>query len=270
VQSPTALFGQVHTFDLPERAIHSVGAQGKWTDDELTAESPLHLAQGKRSRSSAHEGVSVVDISKLRQEYVDEPLALDDLKDHPIKQFEGWFQRACNAEIREPNAMVLATVDHDGPAQRTVLLKYYDYQGFVFFTNYGSRKARHIGQNVNVGLLFPWYPLQRQVEINGRAHRVSTAESLKYFATRPRGAQLGAWASPQSSVVKAPGLFQAKLEELKGKFAGSEVPMPSFWGGFRVVPHRFEFWQGRPNRVHDRFQYSRQDDDRWVIERLAP
>jgi pyridoxamine 5'-phosphate oxidase len=187
-----------------------------------------------------------------------------------MKQFEDWFQQACSAAIPEPNAMVLATVEADAPTQRTVLLKIFDQQGFVFFTNFGSRKARQIGQNTNVCLLFPWYPLQRQVEISGQAHKISAAESLKYFATRPRGAQLGAWASPQSSVVKAPGLFEAKLDELKRKFADSVVPLPSFWGGFRVVPQRFEFWQGRPNRLHDRYQYSKQSDDCWLIERLAP
>ncbi len=224
----------------------------------------IHFEQSK------HCGVNFVDISKLRREYDPGTWSLGDLPQDPLRQFEDWFQQACSSGIPEPNAMVLATVDQGVPAQRTVLLKYFDHRGFVFFTNYESRKARHIGINANVSLLFPWYPLQRQVEINGRAEKVSTSESLKYFALRPRNAQLGAWASPQSSVVTTTGLIQAKLEEMKRKFANGEVPVPSFWGGMRVVPHRFEFWQGRPSRLHDRFHYSKQEDDRWRIEQLAP
>ncbi len=211
-----------------------------------------------------------MDIRKLRREYDQGKWSIDDLAQDPLKQFEGWFQQACSATIPEPNAMVLATMGQDGPAQRTVLLKYFDHRGFVFFTNYESRKARHIGRNANVCLLFPWYSLQRQVEISGRAEKVSASESLNYFASRPRGAQSGAWASPQSSVVTTSGLVQAKLEEMKRKFANGKVPLPSFWGGVRVIPQRFEFWQGRPSRLHDRFQYSRQENDGWLIEQLAP
>ncbi len=211
-----------------------------------------------------------MDAGSLRTEYNRDALTLDDLNVDPTRQFEGWFQQACQAAIPEPNGMVLATVEQGAATQRTVLLKYFDHQGFVFYTNYGSRKARQIGQNNQVCLLFPWYPLQRQVEINGHAEKISTADSLKYFVTRPRGAQLGAWASPQSSVVKAPGMIMSQLEEMAQKFAGGEVPLPSFWGGYRVVPYRFEFWQGRPNRLHDRFQYSRRADGGWEISQLAP
>ncbi len=210
-----------------------------------------------------------MDLSKLRREYGDALPPFDHPLDDPLKQFEAWFQQACQAALPEPNAMVLATIGEKGPTQRTVLLKYYDQHGFVFFTNYGSRKARHIEQDAHVALLFPWYPLQRQVEINGRAEKTTTLESLKYFAARPRGAQLGAWASPQSSVVKSPAFFEAKLAELRHKFADGEIPWPTFWGGYRVVPYRFEFWQGRENRLHDRQQYVWQDGQ-WQIERLAP
>lgn len=211
-----------------------------------------------------------MDISNLRREYDPGTWTRDELPSDPLRQFEDWFQQACSAAIPEPNAMVLATVEQGVPTQRTVLLKYFDHQGFVFFTNYESREARHIRSNGNVCLLFPWYPLQRQVEINGRAENISTSESLRYFALRPRGAQLGAWASPQSSVITSAGLIQAKLEEMKRKFVHGEVPLPSFWGGIRVVPQRFEFWQGRPSRLHDRFQYSQQEDRSWRIEQLAP
>ena len=214
-------------------------------------------------------GDNFVDLSRFRREYSHSPWAIEDLHPDPMKQFEDWFQEACGAGIPDPNAMVLATIGQGAPTQRTVLLKYYDHQGIVFFTNYASRKARHIDQNADVCLLFPWYLLQRQVEINGRAIKISAAQSVKYFLARPRGAQLGAWASPQSSVIKTTHLLEAKFEELKRRFSGRPVPCPSFWGGYRVIPNRFEFWQGCPNRMHDRYQYTRQDE-RWMIEQLAP
>ncbi len=186
------------------------------------------------------------DLHDQRRDYHSEPLEASDLSADPFVQFEQWYQAAVGARLLEPNAMVLATVDESArPAQRTVLLKYYDAHGFVFFTNYSSRKAKHIAGNAHVSLLFQWLPMQRQVEINGRAERVSTAESLKYFATRPRGSQLGAWVSEQSSVITSRSLLDAKLAEMKQKFLHSEVPLPSFWGGFRIVPDRFEFWQGK-------------------------
>ena len=199
------------------------------------------------------------------------PLLDDGMLDEPFKQFEAWYHAAVAAEVLEPNAMTLATVEGNGrPSQRTVLLKYYDREGFVFFTNYGSRKATQIASNDNVSLLFVWLTLHRQIEICGRAEKISTAESLKYFAMRPRGSQLGAWVSEQSSVITSRSILDAKLAELKQKFSHGDISLPSFWGGFRVVPERFEFWQGQPNRLHDRFEYLSMPDQTWQRQRLAP
>lgn len=206
-----------------------------------------------------------------RREYNATPIDETTMAATPFLQFEQWYQTALEEELLEPNAMVLATVDERGqPTQRTVLLKYFDTSGFVFFTNLESRKSRQIAQNAQVSLLFQWLPLQRQLAVEGRAERVSTLESMKYFASRPRGSQLGAWVSRQSTVISSRSLLENKLAELKQKFAAGEVPWPSFWGGFRVVPQRVEFWQGQPNRLHDRIEYIRQPDDNWSRQRLAP
>ena len=168
--------------------------------------------------------------------------------------------------------MTLATVDGDGrPTQRTVLLKYFDTSGFVFFTNYQSRKVRQIEQNQHVSLLFRWLELQRQVEINGMATRISSAESVRYFALRPRGSQLGAWVSEQSTVVSTRGILQNKFAEMKQRFSAGKIPMPPHWGGLRVSPVRIEFWQGGLNRLHDRIEYTpAEGDDGWKRQRLAP
>ena len=194
-----------------------------------------------------------------------------DLDKSPFRQFENWFQTASDAGLDEPNAMSLATVSDKGtPSLRTVLLKVWDEKGFVFFTNHGSRKAQDIAVNPNVALLFYWAPLHRQIRVEGTAQKVSTMESLKYFVTRPRGSQLGAWCSEQSSTISSRAILHAKLAEIKQKFQGGEVPLPSFWGGFRVVPARFEFWQAGDDRLHDRFAYEPESDDTWSIRRLAP
>jgi pyridoxamine 5'-phosphate oxidase len=167
--------------------------------------------------------------------------------------------------------MTLATATTQAqPFVRMVLLKYFDSQGFVFFTNYESKKARQIAENPQVSLLFFWAALQRQVIIQGTAIKISTAESLKYFATRPRGSQLGAWCSQQSMAISSRKMLEMKFEEIQRKFLNRQVPLPSFWGGYRIVPSSFEFWQGRPNRLHDRFLYSHSEDRVWNIERLAP
>ena len=208
---------------------------------------------------------------ETHSEYTRGHLDLEQLKPSPLDQFALWFQEAMDARVVEPNAMSLATTGADQrPLVRTVLLKSYDERGFVFFTNFQSRKARQISENANVSLLFPWLALERQVIVCGSAEKVSTAETLAYFITRPRGSQLGAWVSAQSSIITTRSLLEQKWEEMKRKFGEGQVPLPSFWGGYRVVPREIEFWQGRPSRLHDRFLYTRQTDGSWDIDRLAP
>lgn len=212
-----------------------------------------------------------MDLGALRRNYNQQGLDLQDLDADPFQQFSLWFEQACQADILEPNALVLATVSPSGqPFQRTVLLKYFDQDGFVFFTNYGSRKAQHIEANTQVSLLFPWYALERQLAIRGTAQKISSAESLKYFLSRPRGSQLGAWVSQQSTIISSRQLLEMQFEKIKEKFLNQEIPLPDFWGGYRVKPTSFEFWQGRPNRLHDRFLYSRDDTTIWTIARLSP
>lgn len=211
-----------------------------------------------------------MDLTFMRQGYQNEGLSKEELSPDPFFQFEAWFKEANETEPI-PNAMSLATVNHSGsPMMRTVLLKLFDDNGFVFFTNYKSRKAEQISENQNVAVLFNWVALERQVSINGVAEKVERSESLKYFMGRPRGSQLGAWVSDQHSVLSSRKILEMKLDEIKRKFGENEIPLPEFWGGFRIKPKRFEFWQGRPNRLHDRFLYSKIDDESWKIERLAP
>ncbi len=210
-------------------------------------------------------------LAAMRADYGRARLRRADLRADPIAQFEAWLADAVNAQLTEPNAMSLATATADGrPLVRTVLLKGLDARGFVFFTNLESRKARHIAGNPHVSLLFPWLPLERQVIVTGEAAKISVAESLKYFLARPHDSQLAAWASRQSTVIESRKMLEMEWEHLKAKFSAGKVPLPSFWGGFRVKPVTIEFWQGGQNRLHDRFQYTRQADDSWVIERLAP
>ncbi|MBT8448368.1 MAG: pyridoxamine 5'-phosphate oxidase [Gammaproteobacteria bacterium] len=211
-----------------------------------------------------------MDINDHHKEYARSGLSRNELLDEPMKQFEQWFLQAETAGLKYPNAMSLATAGSDGmPSVRTVLLKIYDEQGLIFFTNYGSSKAKQIQENPKAGLLFHWLELERQVKISGAVERISQAESLKYFATRPRGSQLGAWCSDQSQPLSSRQMLETSWQQMKDKFHNKEVPLPDFWGGYRVIPETIEFWQGRTSRLHDRFEYQRSDSG-WIIQRLAP
>ncbi|MFI3246624.1 MAG: pyridoxamine 5'-phosphate oxidase [Ferrimonas sp.] len=211
------------------------------------------------------------DLTAIRREYLEGGLRSRDLPADPLVLFERWIEQAQAAELRDPTSMSLATVDEQGqPFQRIVLLKQFDERGFVFYTNLGSRKAQHISHNAQVSLLFPWHDLERQVHVTGRAERLSTTEVLKYFASRPRDSQLGAWASHQSSILSARGVLEGSFLKMKQKFAKGEVPLPDFWGGYRVSVDSMEFWQGGAKRLHDRFLYERDPQQQWQHQRLAP
>lgn len=211
-----------------------------------------------------------MDLTALREDYKKARLDREDLKTDPLAQFRTWMEQAQRAQVPEPNAMTLATVDAEGqPFTRVVLLKRMDERGLVFFTNFGSRKAEQMEANPRVSVCFNWLHLERQVSINGTVEKISTAESLAYFVTRPLGSRLGAWVSEQSKVIKSRSLLESKWAEMKQKFSDGEVPLPSFWGGYRITPDRFEFWQGRQNRLHDRFLYEKSGGG-WTIERLQP
>ena len=211
-----------------------------------------------------------MDLSDFRKEYSDRGLHQDELAADPFTQFTRWFEQATELGLHEPNAMTLATVDQRGmPAQRTVLLKGFDERGFVFFTNYQSRKALDIAVNPQACLLFPWVILERQVIVQGRAVKTSREESLTYFHSRPRESQIGAWVSDQSTVIPDRAFLENKLAETRARFGDGEIPLPPHWGGYRVVPQAIEFWQGGPARLHDRFVYTRGGQG-WRIERLSP
>lgn len=212
-----------------------------------------------------------MDISNFRREYLKSGLRRADLEINPVSQFGRWLELAQKTKIADPTAMILATADKAGrPSQRTVLLKYFDDDGFVFFTNYGSRKAEEIAENDSASLLFVWLELERQVMITGKASKISTADSARYFMSRPRDSQVAAWVSSQSHRLSSRQVLMQKFLEMKRKFAEGKIPLPSFWGGYRVVPEEMEFWQGRENRLHDRFMYRRQADGAWQLARLAP
>lgn len=208
----------------------------------------------------------------FRREYLAGGLRRHMLDDDPIVQFELWLRQAAEGGgLSDPTAMVLATVNSEGdPWQRIVLLKGVSSAGFVFYTNHGSSKAQDMARHPRVSLLFPWNALDRQVIVGGRVERLSTAESARYFLSRPRESQLAAWASRQSRGVSKRALLEQQMQSLKNKFARGEIPVPDFWGGYRVIPERIEFWQGGAHRLHDRFRYHAQDDGSWRIERLQP
>jgi pyridoxamine 5'-phosphate oxidase len=206
-----------------------------------------------------------------RREYTKGGLSRDHLDPSPLRQFERWLEQAVDAGLADPTAMSLGTVDAEGrPWQRIVLLKGLSDDGFVFYTNHGSDKAAAMAAEPRVSLLFPWNELDRQVIVGGVAERMSMAQSATYFLTRPRESQIAAWASKQSRPVNGRALLEAEMARLKKRFADGEVPMPEFWGGYRVCPERIEFWQGGEHRLHDRFRYERGEDGSWEITQLQP
>lgn len=212
-----------------------------------------------------------LNLENLRREYLRDGLRREQLADDPIVQFERWMAQIVAAEIPDPNAMTIATVDASGqPSQRIVLLKGLDQRGFVFYTNLRSHKAQDLKQNPKISLHFPWHCLERQVKVCGIAEQMTAAESIKYFLSRPRESQLAAWASNQSRPISSRAMLMQQFEAMKNKFSNGDIPLPDFWGGFRVKPHQIEFWQGGAHRLHDRFQYTRQGDDSWDIARLEP
>ncbi|HSY54291.1 MAG TPA: pyridoxamine 5'-phosphate oxidase [Opitutaceae bacterium] len=209
--------------------------------------------------------------ANLRRDYSLTGLAEKDLARDPFRQFEKWFQEAEAAKIPEPNAMIVATVGRDArPAVRTMLLKGLDGRGFVFYTNLESRKGRELDANPRASLLFPWIALERQVTVEGPVTRVAREEAAAYFHSRPHPSQLAAWASAQSTIISGRGVLDEAMKALEKKHAGTEVPLPPQWGGFRLAPETVEFWQGRRNRLHDRLRYRREKNGDWIIERLAP
>ncbi|MBP5244603.1 MAG: pyridoxamine 5'-phosphate oxidase [Succinivibrio sp.] len=213
----------------------------------------------------------MIDVADLRRSYTQGGLEESDLTEHPIDLFEKWLKQAIDSQIYDPNGVVVSTVDENNqPYSRMVLLKDYDRENLIFYTNLGSRKAQHIKNNPKVCLLFPWYMLERQVMFIGEAVRQSTVQDLKYFHSRPRGSQIGAWASNQSHLISARGILESKFLEMKEKFKNGEIPLPSFWGGYKVKFNKVEFWQGRENRLHDRFIYELKDDVWQTPVRLAP
>lgn len=213
-----------------------------------------------------------MDLEHLRADYRQSRLGSQDLLRCPFEQFSLWFEQAQAGDLLEPNAMTLSTVDQGGqPSARVVLLKSFSTEGFVFYTNYNSRKAQAMNENSQVAASFLWLPLQRQVSLVGAVHKISRAQSAAYFASRPRSSQIGAWVSPQSQALRSRSELESLQQEMEARFAEGPIPIPDHWGGYCIRPHRLEFWQGRPSRLHDRFVYSKSaNDSSWVACRLAP
>jgi pyridoxamine 5'-phosphate oxidase len=210
-------------------------------------------------------------LTDIRREYMLAGLSEGDLEPNALGQFQKWFQETLQAGVVEPNAAVLATADASGtPSARLILVKGIDDRGFSFFTNYESRKGRELAQNPKAALVFPWIELERQVCITGSISRLSREEAAAYFKVRPRGSRLSAWASKQSQVIRSRAELEERVKQLERQYPGEEIPLPPNWGGYLLAPREIEFWQGRPNRLHDRLRYARQPDNTWRIERLSP
>ena len=213
-----------------------------------------------------------MDLEHLRDDYRQSSLGSGDLRACPFDQFSHWFEQAQSAELLEPNAMTLATVDQSGqPTVRVVLLKSFSTQGFVFYTNYQSRKAQAMDEKPQVAANFLWLPLQRQVSLVGRVQKISREQSAAYFSSRPRSSQIGAWVSPQSQALSSRKELELLKQKIEARFNGGSIPVPEHWGGYSIEPHSIEFWQGRPSRLHDRFMYTQSaDTGAWKFRRLAP
>jgi pyridoxamine 5'-phosphate oxidase len=211
-------------------------------------------------------------VQNLRREYESEPLDLSSVLQDPIDQFDHWFKEALQSDILEPNAMTLATATRDGlPSARIVLLKGYLSTGFSFYTNFDSRKGKEIEDNAAVALVFNWLELHRQVRIEGHARKLNEEEATAYFQSRPVGSQIGAWASAQSTIIPNRSVLEQEVDKLQQQYKdAAHLPKPPFWGGYLVEPHYLEFWQGRPNRLHDRIAYEKVEDDKWILQRLSP
>lgn len=212
-----------------------------------------------------------MELESLRREYLMGGLDYDDLASSPFDQFERWMEQVIKLQQPDPTAMTIATVSADGqPSQRIVLLKNFDEDGLIFYTNYNSRKAQELNENPKISAHFPWHSVERQVKICGVAEKISAAQSLKYFASRPRGSQVAAVASQQSTVLSSRSVLLNQFESLKQKFQAGEIPFPDFWGGYRIKPTEMEFWQGGADRLHDRFRYLKTAESSWEVTRLAP
>jgi pyridoxamine 5'-phosphate oxidase len=211
------------------------------------------------------------ELHEFRKEYTLGRLTEQSLTEHPIDLFQQWLKDAIDAQLPDPNAMTVATVDENKrPSQRIVLLKDVSKEGFVFYTNLGSNKAKDLKHNTNISLHFPWYFLERQVSVSGIAHKLSRVQDAKYFLSRPKDSQLGAWASQQSRPISTREMLLTQFHQMKEKFAHGDIPLPDFWGGYLIEPQRVEFWQGGEHRLHDRFEYTRDDQDGWQTQRLMP
>ncbi|HBY41211.1 MAG TPA: pyridoxamine 5'-phosphate oxidase [Alteromonas sp.] len=212
-----------------------------------------------------------MSIADMRRQYSMGRLTEEALTQHPIDLFKQWLGEAIDAKIPDPTAMTVATVDASGqPSQRIVLLKDYDHDGFVFYTNLGSRKAKELAENPKISLHFPWFFMERQVRVCGVAEKLSVAQNAKYFLSRPKDSQLAAWASQQSQPISSRELLMTQFKQMKDKFANKDIPLPDFWGGFKVKPSQIEFWQGGEDRLHDRFEYRFDAEAGWSTQRLMP